>query len=280
MLDNRSNLRKIELFQANTQRNQNTFSCFARSQLENMVLFYGQMFGVSKFKAREQFIQNAFISFIFFPNLGSIDHLHYHRKVLFLGWSFKDEIQNQCLKKCSFCPFPKWIITRCALWRCISHKIGNELQHILFITKIGKGVISMATIGIDKVKHSDFISFLFQKIACVSQDFALGVKHYKRGVGLHNVRFGIEACFTCTRAADNHDVQIAPMLFSVKTYPCVLCQKNIIRPILIRIFSGENGRCTPFCRAMFFSLSVVMLSRKVYADRNAIYQKKEQNCLW
>ena len=138
----------------------------------------------------------------------------------------------------------------------------------------------MAAIGIDKVKHSDFISFLFQKIACVSQDFALGVKHYKRGVGLHNVRFGIEACFTCTRAADNHDVQIAPMLFSVKTYPCVLCQKNIMRPILIRIFSGENCRCTPFCRAIFFSLSVVMLSRKVYADRNAIYQKKNQNCLW
>ena len=96
-------------------------------------------------------------------------------------------------------------------------EIGYKPLHIVVVSQIDKGIVTMAAVHIDKVKHTHLIAFLFKQTADVTDNFALWVKHYKRGVALHSVWLAEKSRLTCTRAAAHKNVQISAVLFSVQT---------------------------------------------------------------
>ena len=232
-------LRDIEFFQTDAQRYQYRFGSLARRHFENMVLLDGKVVGIAHCKAFKEFIQNACIFLIFLPHFRCREHFHHHREILLFGRGFVSEIEDQRFQQSGLRAFPKGIVGIGAFRRSIADQIVYQLQHVFLVAEVGKRVIPVAFLHIDEIQNTDNISLLFKQLSGIPQNFSLAVQHYERRVSLHDVRLGIEPCFTGSAAADHEHIEIAPVPASVKSDPRILCENNIVRKSFIRIFFGQ-----------------------------------------
>ena len=94
----------------------------------------------------------------------------------------------------------------------------------------------MALFHVDKVKNLYVIALFFQKISCIAEQFAFWVEHHKTCIGVHDVWFRKEPCFTGTGTAAHKHVQVSSVLSTVKTDGDILSQQFILRLSFIGIF--------------------------------------------
>ena len=86
------NLRQVEGRQPDPHADEDGFQGFARPHLKDLVLLDGDALRIPHFKPCEQDVQGRLVFLIFLPHLGGGQHLHHHRKVLFLLGRFMHEI--------------------------------------------------------------------------------------------------------------------------------------------------------------------------------------------
>lgn len=75
---------------------------------------------------------------------------------------------------------------------------------------------SKRCVGIDEVKDTHLISFLFQQTACLSEQLGFGVCNDHRAAALHDVRQGKASGFSCTGASHHEDVETSAVLVGVR----------------------------------------------------------------
>lgn len=75
----------------------------------------------------------------------------------------------------------------------------------------------------EQVEHPDFISFALQVAAFRAEQLSLRVCDKEGRICLQQVRLNIKARFASAGAAYNEDVQVMPVLISVKADPEVFC---------------------------------------------------------
>ena len=135
----------------------------------------------------------------------------------------------------------------------------------------------MAFVHVDEIQYLDLITLFFEQIATIPKHFRLRVQYHIAAGGIHEIDFGKESGFTGTAAAAAEDVQIAPVFSSVQSHGYMPGQGLVFAPILVSILPVECFRTAPFGRTMLFPPAVVPFRGKVYADPQAIDQKKNED---
>ena len=95
-------------------------------------------------------------------------------------------------------------------------QVVHQLQRILFVSKIAKGIIAVGLAEIHQIQHPNLVALAFEVAASGQQYFALWVGDYIVGVGLQNVGEHIAPRLSGTAAADDQYVEAAAMLAAVQ----------------------------------------------------------------
>ena len=134
-----------------------------------------------------------------------------------------EQIKHQCFQQNLRHLIPKGVVAVCAFRRGTLKQVGYKLLHVVIVPQIYKRVITMAFRHIDKIKYAYLITALFEKIAGVTEQFALGVKADKGaklavfacGDAFINARLGIETGFTRTATAHDYCVKVTAVFLAV-----------------------------------------------------------------
>ena len=139
----------------------------------------------------------------------------------FTLWASAPRVLTPCLSVLIFltADLPFVLGTDCFFWR--GFLTSSMLVSVCCLT------LAIAFVHIDKVKYLDVIPLVFEHIARITKQFTLWVKHDKGSVRLHNVRFCVKPGFTSTRTAAHQNIQVPPMLSSVKS-DCRVLRKNLV----------------------------------------------------
>jgi len=113
----------------------------------------------------KQLVQGALVGLVLFPDLGGGDHLHDHREVSLILRRFVEQVENKRLQKRGFGAFPKGVVGVAALGRGVADQVGDELQHILVVLQISKGVVAVGEVHVDQVQHLDGIAPGFEQVS-------------------------------------------------------------------------------------------------------------------
>ena len=135
----------------------------------------------------------------------------------------------------------------------------------------------MAFLHVEKIQHTHFITLLFQQIAGVAGQFPLGVQNHKRGVGLHEIGLRIETCLARAASADDHRVEVAPVLASVQPDPHILGQQLVFLWPFVPVLSAHGPGVAPFGRAVFLATPVVAPGGEIDADAHPIRAQKKED---
>ena len=168
-------LRQIEGSQPDTDAHQYGLGGFSGGLLVNAVLLDGNAFGVMHGQTLEEDIQRRLVALVLLLDLGAAQQLHNHAEVLFFRRGFMQQIQHEGLKQRSFGFFPERVGALCVGRRGVLNEVGDQLQHILVIPHITKGIIAEGRIGVEQIEHPDFIPDLLKEAAGLAQNFPLGV---------------------------------------------------------------------------------------------------------
>ena len=115
----------------------------------------------------------------------------------------------------------------------------------------------MAFLHVQKINDADFIALPFQQGAAVPEQFSLTIQHEKRGVGLAQVDFGIEAALACAAAAHHQGVQIAAVLPAIQPHADVLREDAVLKWVFGPVLFVHSSGVAPFGRTVFFAPSVI-----------------------
>ena len=91
---------------------------------------------------------------------------------------------------------------------------------------------------------------------------------------MEDIRFCIEARFASAAAADHKHVEVTAMLASVQPDLHMICEKDVLIAALVCVLVIDFLSCTPFCGAVFFTVTVILPCCKVNADAHPIHQQK------
>ena len=93
----------------------------------------------------------------------------------------------------------------------------------------------MALLHIDEIQHPYFVSLFLKKTPCIPYDLSLRVKHHKRSIRLHDVRFAVEPRLACTGASAYKHIEVSPVFPSVYPDPYVLRQELVcsVRSLMV-----------------------------------------------
>ena len=131
-------------------------------------------------------------------------------------------------------------------------------------------IVAKRCVGIDEVKDTHLISFLFQQTACLSEQLGFGVCNDHRAAALHDVRQGKASGFSCTGASHHEDVETSAVLVGVQADAEVLRQQDVLGVRLLAVFLTDLPGITPSGGTMFFPSAVVLLAGIKNADPGCV----------
>ena len=74
-------------------------------------------------------------------------------------------------------------------------QVCYHLLHIVVVLQIGKGVIAVAFVHIQKIDHFDLITLPFQQATAIAEQLSFAIQDEKRGVRLAEIDLCIKAAF-------------------------------------------------------------------------------------
>lgn len=195
----------------------------------------------------EQQVQWASEALIVFTNLGTVEHLHNHGKVLLFCGRFMIQIKHQGLQQCSFRLFPERIDVASRLWRCVADQVSHQFENILIITDVAKRVVTERLFHIDQVKHLDLVAPGFQKVACIAEQLAFRISNQERAIALHDIGLCIKSRLAGTGSTDDQDIEVAPVFSAVESHLEIFGQQEIVFFARIPITAAEFVNITSTC---------------------------------
>ena len=181
-----------------------------------------------------------------------------------------EQIQHQCLKQCGFALLPEGIGGLGTFGCGVLYQIGNKTEHVFVIVDILEWIVAKRCVGIDEVKDTHLISFLFQQTACLSEQLGFRIGDDHRTAALHDVWQGKASGFSCTGASHYENVETSAVLVGVKANAEVLCQQDVLGVRLLAVFLTDLPGIAPSGRAMFFPSAVVLLTGIKNADPGCV----------
>ncbi|CUN24757.1 Uncharacterised protein [Agathobacter rectalis] len=181
-----------------------------------------------------------------------------------------EQIQHQCLKQCCLALLPERIGGLGTFGCGVLYQIGNETEYVFVIVDVLEWIVAKRCVGIDEVKDTHLISFLFQQTACLSEQLGFGVCNDHRAAALHDVRQGKASGFSCTGASHHEDVETSAVLVGVQADAEVLRQQDVLGVRLLAVFLTDLPGITPSGGTMFFPSAVVLLAGIKNADPGCV----------
>ena len=132
-----------------------------------LVILHGYMVGVAHFQPFKEFIQRRGVFVHILSDISGTQHLHNHRKILFIGRRLVLQIENERQQQHTCRRVPKRVIGLTSFRRRTLEQVCYKPLHIVVVTEIHKRIVAMAFLHIQKIKHTHLIAFLFQQIPCV-----------------------------------------------------------------------------------------------------------------
>ena len=200
-----------------------------------LVILHRDMIRLPHLKIVKEAVKRTVIALVLFAHIACPKHFHDHGEVLFFFWCFILQIEDQCQKQHGCGRVPEWIAALRALRRRAFEQVSYKLLHIIIACDIAERIIAVALLHIDEIQHPYFVALFLKKAPCVPYDLSLRVKHHKRSIRLHDVRFAVEPRLSCTGASAYKHIEISPMLPSVYPDPHMLRQELVcsVRSLMI-----------------------------------------------
>ena len=269
------NLRQVEGSQPDPDTHQYGLGGFAGGLLVNAILLDRNAFRVTHGQTLEEDIQRRLEVFILLFDLSTAQEFHDHAEVLFLRRGLMQQVQHEGLKQRSLGFFPKRVGALC-VGRCgVLNEVGDQLQHILVIPHIPKGVITEGRIRVKQIEHPHLISHSFEKATRLAQDLSLGIGDYHRAAstqstfadgqtpGLQHIGHRIGTGLAGTCAADDQHVGVVFMLIAVHP-DAEVARHQQVGTLGIPVSVVEFFRVPPTGRAVFLTRTGVA----VFTGRN------------
>ena len=187
------------------------------------------------------------------------------------------QIDYECEQKHHRSVIPERVLCLSAFRGRVLEDVRYKFLNVVVVVQIDERIVAVALFHIYKVKYLYLVSFVDQQISCITQDLALRVEDYVRGVRLHDVRLCVKACFACARTAADENVQIPSVFSSVKTYRRVLRQDLVPGRVFAAVLFVYGSCAAPTRRAVFFPASVVPCGGKIDPDPHRIGENKNED---
>ena len=173
------------------------------------------MVGLFHFQPIKKLVHRGLVLLVLLPHLRRPEQLHHCGEVLFLGRGLVLEVQDKGHEQHGGRCVPKGVVGLAVLGGGGFKQVGHQTLDVVVVPQIDKGVVAEALLHIEQIQHTDLIAFLLQQVAGVPEQLPLGVQNNKTGVGLAKIGLGVEARFAGPGSANDHSVQVAPVLVSV-----------------------------------------------------------------
>ena len=213
------------------------------------------------FQPFKQLVQRRSVFVAVLPHIRRTQHLHDHRKILFVGRRFILQVENERQEQHTCRCVPKRVVGLAAFWRGAFEQIGHKPLHIVVVPQVDKRVVAVAFLHIQKIQHPHLIALLPQQMSRTAQQLAFRVEHGKARVGLTQIRFGVKSRFACAAAADNERVEVAAVLSSVQSHTDILREDLVVLRRSRPVFSVDGSSRAPLGRTVFLAAAVIAAGR-------------------
>ena len=156
---------------------------------------------------------------LFFLHIGIFDQIYHRCKVLFFRRGFVDQIEHQRHEQGGFRLLPKGVVRLALLGGGVFNEHIYELQHVLVLPDVTKGVIKVGLLWMDEIEHPQGIPLFDQQRPRVSKQLPLGVTCHKAAIGLHEIGQGVKPGFTRAGTANHQHIEVAPVLVGIHSQP-------------------------------------------------------------
>ena len=248
---------KIEFFQAGRQGDLNGFQRFSRAGTIILVILHGDVVRGAHFQPVKQLIQGGLVGIIVLPYLPGSEHLHNHGEILLVLRRFVPQIKHQRHEEHTGRRVPERVVGLAPFRGSGFEQVRHHLLYIIVGFQIGKGIIAVTFLHVQKVHHLDLIAHPFQQAAAVTKQFPLTVQNKKGRIALADVHFGIEAAFSRATAAHHQSVEVAAVLPAIQPHADVLGENAVFERVLVPVFLIHGPRIAPFGGTVFFASAVI-----------------------
>ena len=213
----RPDLLQVERRQPHRQRDQDGLCGLARRLLVDLVLPHRDVPGLRALQRGKQHVQRRLIPGVLLSHIGILQHGHDHGEVLLLRRRFGQQIEQDRFQQRRLRLLPERIAGRSGSGRGVADQVGDQLEHVLLIPYVNQRIVPIRLREFHQIEHPDAIPPRLQQSAYVTQQLALRICQYIRGIALHQVGLGIEARLARAAAADDEHIEIAPVSAPIRT---------------------------------------------------------------
>ena len=249
--------RKIEFFQAGRQGDLDGFQRFGRAGTVILVILHSDVIRGAHFQPVKQFVKRRLVGIIILPHLPGSEHLHNHGEILLILRRFVPQIKHQRHEEHTGRSIPERVVGLAPFRSGGFEKVRHHLLHIVVGFQIGKGIVAMAFLHVQKVHHLDLIAHPFQQAAAVAHQLALTVQNKKGRIALADVHFGIEAAFSRAAASHHQGVEVAAVFPAIQPHADMLGENAVFEQVPVPVFLIHGPRIAPFGGAVFFASAVI-----------------------
>lgn len=261
---------KIEFLQAGRQRDLNGFQRFGRAGTVILVILHGDVVRGTHFQPVKQLVQGGLVGVIVLPHLAGTEHFHDHGEIFLILRRFVPQVKHQRHEEHTGRRIPEGVVRLAPFRGGGFEQVRHHLLHIVVGFQIGKGIVAVAFLHVQKIHHLDLITHPFQQAAAVAQQLALTVQNKKGRIALADVHFGIEAAFSRSAASHHQGVEVAAVFSAIQPHADMLGENAVFEQVPVPVFLIHGPRIAPFGGTVFFTSSVIAPGRKINANAQPI----------
>ena len=258
----------------------NGFQRFGRAGTVILVILHGDVVGGTHFQPVKQLVQGGLVGIIVLPYLPGAEHFHDHGEILLIFRRFVPQVKYQRHEEHTGRRIPERIVGLAPFRGGGFEQVRHHLLHIVVGFQIGKGIVAVAFLHVQKVHHLDLIAHPFQQAAAVTQQLALAVQNKEGRIALADVHFGIEAAFSRPAASHHQGVEVAAVFSAIQPHADVLGENAVFDRVLVPVFLIHGPRIAPFGGAVFFAPAVIAPGRKINANAQPIGGNKNEDSFY
>ena len=130
------------------------------------VILQRYVFRVPHLKTLEENIQRGTVRLVILSDITGADHVHDHRKVLFLRRCLVMQIKNKGQEQHRRSLVPERVLRLGALWRGVLEQVCHQPLNIVIVPKVNERIVAVGPVHIYKIQHTDLVPVLLQKSPC------------------------------------------------------------------------------------------------------------------
>ena len=202
---------QIEFHEAGGQGDLDGFQGLARAHFVVVIPFHGDVVRLPVLQLLEQHIQRRNKVLVLLLDGAVAEHVHDHVEIPLLRRGLVVEVEDQSQQEHLRGVVPEGLLGLGPLRRGVQEQIRDQLDHVVVLVQVHKGIVAVASLHVEQVDHLDDIPLSPEQAAAVVEQLALRVKDDEGGIGVHEIGLRVKPRLARAGAAADQHIQIAPM---------------------------------------------------------------------